>query len=985
MQYYKTRISKSESISAEDRRSPGAASFLFWPARIFSMLAMWVGMLLVISLSGMAAGTPGLAGSAGGPGVRGSGMTGLWDTYQIFITPVANNSIAGSGVNDVVRVTVVDVTLTTDINDPSTWVTVPDFQLSFTISGTTVSSTPTTNSSGYYDYGLASGVVGSADITIQGTGASNTVVYTFTYIAGPPETNPSSGSSNPTYFIVTQDPAVADGVSQDKVKIHVSNSYGVNFPAGTVIDLIITSSTPASADAVINNHITIELDASGTVEVPITDETVGSVTLQAFVDGNAIPLGGSGYTRTVHFVAGPPDPSKSYIVVTQDPAAADGVSQDIVTAYLFDSQGRPTSGTVNFTIESGTATFVTTVTGTGTVAAEYVSNTVNAVQVQAALADGTFLNDNNNPVNNYATIHFTAGLPDPAKSYIVVTQDPAAADGITQDIVTVYLFDSQGRPTTGAVTYSILSGTATPAGGSVASDNTVTQAYVSTTIGAVQVQAQVNGIYLTDQSNPGNNYVTIHFVVGPPDPSKSYIVVTQDPALANGTAQDIVTVYLFDAQGHAITDGTNVTFSISSGTATISGAATQGVTTGNVSALYVSNVVGDVQVQASYVLNGTTVYLNDLNNTANNYVTIHFVAGDPVSGDPGGGGSGGSDPGGGGVPPADGGGSGGGGGGGGGTGGSDGSGSGGSNLSYTVLFVRQDYRLADGTQQDSVIAYVTDANMHPLKNVQIQFFIQNTPTSGTATAGAQFVTDPTMGLTDDSGMARIAITSTTPGTVYINAILVANGVLIDGSYQIVTFVNTPDVKNPLTALSVVIYEALADGSQQTVVKAHIVDLDGNVMPGQEVTFTIDSGNAVIVTPQPVVTDANGDAYIYITSKTPGYVNITATVNGESITFGSPAKVKFAPINIYVPKVFTPNNDGTNDVLKPILVGISTFHYFSVYNRWGNLIYTTQDGNQGWDGTFKGVAQPVETYLWIAEGIDVSGKKIVQKGMTSLVR
>ena len=60
-------------------------------------------------------------------------------------------------------------------------------------------------------------------------------------------------------------------------------------------------------------------------------------------------------------------------------------------------------------------------------------------------------------------------------------------------------------------------------------------------------------------------------------------------------------------------------------------------------------------------------------------------------------------------------------------------------------------------------------------------------------------------------------------------------------------------------------------------------------------------------------------------------------------------------------------------------------YFSVYNRWGNLIYTTQDANQGWDGTFKGVAQPVETYLWIAEGIDVTGKKIVQKGMTSLVR
>ncbi|HXO76613.1 MAG TPA: T9SS type B sorting domain-containing protein, partial [Puia sp.] len=127
------------------------------------------------------------------------------------------------------------------------------------------------------------------------------------------------------------------------------------------------------------------------------------------------------------------------------------------------------------------------------------------------------------------------------------------------------------------------------------------------------------------------------------------------------------------------------------------------------------------------------------------------------------------------------------------------------------------------------------------------------------------------------------------------------------------------------------------------------------------------------------------AFISLVSKKPGIAAITATVGGQSIIYGSPARVKFAPINIYVPKVFTPNNDGTNDLLKPILVGIQNFHYFSVYNRWGNLIYTTQDPNQGWDGTFKGVAQPVETYLWMAEGIDVTGKKIVAKGMTSLVR
>jgi gliding motility-associated-like protein len=210
-------------------------------------------------------------------------------------------------------------------------------------------------------------------------------------------------------------------------------------------------------------------------------------------------------------------------------------------------------------------------------------------------------------------------------------------------------------------------------------------------------------------------------------------------------------------------------------------------------------------------------------------------------------------------------------------------------------------------------------------------------------------------------------------------------VLIYDSYQTLHFVDVPDVTNPLTSLTTIIFEALADGSQQTEVKAHVVDLHGDVMPNQYVYFSVDSGSGTIVTPQPVLTDANGDAYVYISSKTPGDVLITATVDNKQITFGSPARVRFAPLNFYVPRVFTPNNDGTNDILKPILVGIAQFHYFNIYNRWGNLIFTTQDPNQGWDGTFKGVPQPVETYLWIGEGIDVNGKKIVQRGMVSLAR
>jgi hypothetical protein len=45
-------------------------------------------------------------------------------------------------------------------------------------------------------------------------------------------------------------------------------------------------------------------------------------------------------------------------------------------------------------------------------------------------------------------------------------------------------------------------------------------------------------------------------------------------------------------------------------------------------------------------------------------------------------------------------------------------------------------------------------------------------------------------------------------------------------------------------------------------------------------------------------------------------------------------------DILVPSAFTPNGDGKNDVIRPVLLGISKLHFFSIYNRWGQLLFTT---------------------------------------------
>jgi gliding motility-associated-like protein len=89
--------------------------------------------------------------------------------------------------------------------------------------------------------------------------------------------------------------------------------------------------------------------------------------------------------------------------------------------------------------------------------------------------------------------------------------------------------------------------------------------------------------------------------------------------------------------------------------------------------------------------------------------------------------------------------------------------------------------------------------------------------------------------------------------------------------------------------------------------------------------------------------------------------------------------------IFVPSAFTPNDDGLNDVFKPIAVGIQKINYFSVYNRWGQLVFTTTINGRGWDGKIKGQLQGTGVFVWMASGIDYLGQPFFQKGTVTLIR
>ena len=90
-------------------------------------------------------------------------------------------------------------------------------------------------------------------------------------------------------------------------------------------------------------------------------------------------------------------------------------------------------------------------------------------------------------------------------------------------------------------------------------------------------------------------------------------------------------------------------------------------------------------------------------------------------------------------------------------------------------------------------------------------------------------------------------------------------------------------------------------------------------------------------------------------------------------------------DIYVPTGFTPNGDGKNDKLIPFPVGIVSIKYFRVFNRWGQMIFSTNKLFEGWDGKIGGVEQPSGIYVWLVEGITKNNKVISKKGTVLLVR
>lgn len=137
--------------------------------------------------------------------------------------------------------------------------------------------------------------------------------------------------------------------------------------------------------------------------------------------------------------------------------------------------------------------------------------------------------------------------------------------------------------------------------------------------------------------------------------------------------------------------------------------------------------------------------------------------------------------------------------------------------------------------------------------------------------------------------------------------------------------------------------------------------------------------------------SNYDSYLWNTGETTPtiFVNQTGTyavkVTQKSCEASDTIKVLPGDCDIYIPTAFTPNNDALNETFG--VVDYTSVQYFSlqIYSKWGQLIFSTNDVNQKWNGTYKGKNMPNGSYLWMLNYTNNRGRKYYEQGTVMLIR
>jgi large repetitive protein len=177
------------------------------------------------------------------------------------------------------------------------------------------------------------------------------------------------------------------------------------------------------------------------------------------------------------------------------------------------------------------------------------------------------------------------------------------------------------------------------------------------------------------------------------------------------------------------------------------------------------------------------------------------------------------------------------------------------------------------------------------------------------------------------------------------------------------------------------------------VPANITVNDGTVIPATNFTITPTGATVTWTNSNTAIgLAASGTGNVpQFTATNPGNTDITATITvtprnngciGTARTYT--ITVKALDKGVFVPNVFSPNNDSKNDKLMIYGNYINKVE-MRIFNQWGQQVAFLNSKSQGWDGTHKGKPQPVGVYVYALRAVMTDGRTVDLKGSITLVR
>jgi gliding motility-associated-like protein len=113
--------------------------------------------------------------------------------------------------------------------------------------------------------------------------------------------------------------------------------------------------------------------------------------------------------------------------------------------------------------------------------------------------------------------------------------------------------------------------------------------------------------------------------------------------------------------------------------------------------------------------------------------------------------------------------------------------------------------------------------------------------------------------------------------------------------------------------------------------------------------------------------------------------VTGTDANGCVSIDSVTVYVLEDMSIATPNAFSPNGDGINDYYHPIFIGLGQVTSFYIYDRWGALLFASENSSERWDGTYQGVPQEIGSYLVVINAENLFGKHVEFTTILVLVR